>query len=93
MNSNFKLMKADDIRPFMSLIAKERVSTRARKPDGFLGFYLGGGDIETSAYPGKSHSYLKERSLFIKRVLPAYVQKPSLRRFLSLVSWAYYPTV
>ena len=93
MTSNYKLMPISEIQPFIPLMEKERVSTRARKPDGFLGFYLSGGDIQSTPYPGKSHSYLRERSLFIKRVLPAYVSKPSLRRFLSLVAWGFYPTV
>jgi hypothetical protein len=90
---SYKLLTKAEIDEYLPLIVSEKVSTRARKPDGFLTVYLSGKPINKELYPGKDHSYLKERENFIRRTLPAYVRKPSLRRFLALVAWAFKPDV
>lgn len=90
---SYKLLSKNEIEEFLPLIKAEKVSARARRPDGFLTVYLAGGPIASLVYPGREHSYLKERELFIKRTLAAYVKNPSLRRFLALISWAYKPPV
>jgi hypothetical protein len=89
---SFKLLSKNQIEEFLPLIKAEKVSPRARRPDGFLTVYLSGKSIATTLYPEKQHSYLRERELFIKRTLPAYVRNPTLRRFLSLIAWAYLPS-
>lgn len=90
---SYKLLSKNQIEEFLPLIQAEKVSLRARKPDGFLTVYLSGKNIATTPYPEKEHSYLRERELFIKRTLASYVKKPTIRRFLSLVAWAYKPDV
>lgn len=90
---SYKLLTKDEIDEYLPLMIAEKVSTRARKPDGFLTVYLSGKPINQLLYPGKDHTYLKERENFLKRTIPAYVKKPSLRRFLALIAWAYRPDV
>jgi hypothetical protein len=83
--SKFELMK------WIPEIKKENVSERAMKPDGFTQTFLFGNPKLN--YPGKSHNYYVERNNFIKRHLAQYQVKPSYRRFLSLVAWAYMPEI
>ncbi len=91
---SLKLLSPSQIKVFLPLIQAEKVSRRARKPDGFLSVYLSGDfNLINSLYPGKQHSYLKERENFLRRTIPQYVKKPSLRRFLALISWAYMPQI
>ena len=77
------------------MLTQLKVSERARKPDGFYTVYIQNkGDLNALAklrYPGKKHSYLDERNQFISRHLALYKTKPSDRRKLALIAWAFVP--
>jgi hypothetical protein len=90
---SLKLLSPSEINVFLPLIEAEKVSRRARKEDGFLTVYLSGRDISRTQYPGREHSYLKERENFLRRTIPQYVKAPTLRRFLALISWAFMPRI
>ena len=72
-------------------LENNHVSKRAREPDGFYTVYIKnkGKNMDEIMYPNKKHSYLKERENYLKRVLPTFYDKPSYRRWLSLIAWAF----
>ena len=89
----FPMMTQEAVRSMLDLIRNENVSKRARRRDGFLSVYLKEGkEGLKKPYPGKTHSYLTEREFFIERHLAQFVEKPTLRRYLALVAWAYKPS-
>lgn len=83
-------MSRKEIYKYIPDIIKYEVSERAREKDGFLNMYLMEKDL-TQNYPNKNHNYYIERYNFIQRHLPQYQKKPTKRRFLALVAWAYLP--
>lgn len=82
-------MSKAEVMTFLNEIEKEGVSKRARESDGFLTMFLK--DKLNEMYPNKKHNYLVERDLFIKRHLAQYKKKPTKRRRLALIAWAYKP--
>jgi hypothetical protein len=79
---------------FKDEMEKNNVSARARKKDGFFTTYLENkGDLEKLDkinYPNKKHSYLVERNSFLKRTVAQYNKKPTYRRRLAIIAWAYF---
>jgi hypothetical protein len=84
----YPYLTREQVRSYLPLIRENGVSERALRPDGFTGVYLAGLPL-TRPYPGKGHSYARERELFIARHLPQYRSNPTLRRRLALIAWAY----
>jgi hypothetical protein len=77
-------MKPSEIKLYLSEMEHLGVSKVARSPRGFLTFYL--------ANNGRlNEEWQKKRNSFIARTYASYRKKPSYRRFLSLVAWAFYP--
>jgi hypothetical protein len=89
----FKLLDYETMNSFKKVIEDSKVSERARKPDGFYTVYLREkGDpikLDKLQYPNKKHSYLVERTNYLKRSVPQYQKNPTRRRLLSLISWAF----
>ncbi len=71
----------DAIEYGVSTVARERGFTKLYLEYGRSMFYM------QSDQPGIN--WLKKRNLFIARMLPAYQEKPTLRRKLALIMWAY----
>jgi hypothetical protein len=69
---------------YMDEIVASKVSVRARERGQFLHMY---------ARYGKDlpEEWALKRTNFIKRTLAAYKLKPSRRRLLALICWAYHP--
>ena len=68
----------------MDEIVRSKVSVKARSAGQFLSVYKEYGKRLPEAWALK-------RENFIKRTLAAYRIKPSRRRYLSLIAWAYSP--
>jgi hypothetical protein len=81
-------MTLNEIAPHIPDMIRLRVSEVARSPRGFLTAYK-----QAGSYRKLSDSWKKKRSAFIARTLPQYRKNKTLRRWLSLVAWAYYPGV
>lgn len=76
------LPKSELIR-WMPEIERLKVSEVARSPGQFIDQYLNN-DILNNYWLDKRHK-------FIARTLAAYNKKPTYRRYLSLIAWAYMP--
>ena len=83
----FKFMYLSDINKWIEEIVKQKVSEVARSKKGFLSAYK-----KVNGDPSKlSENWIKKRNSFISRTLASYKKKPTYRRFLSLIAWAFMP--
>ena len=89
----YKWMSVEQILKYLPEIEKENVSEIARSERGFLYNYLkiGSADKMKNVVNSRGNTWDKERNLFITRTLAAYNKKPTRRRFLSLIAWAFFP--
>jgi len=79
-------MKPSEIKLYLPEMERYKVSEVARSPRGFLTFYL--------ANNGKlNEEWQKKRNSFIARTYASYRKKPSYRRMLSLIAWAFNPPI
>ena len=81
--TQYKLMKYEDIKPYIPDMERLKVSEVARSNSGFLTYY--------KSNPMLNEQWAKKRNGFIARTLPAYEKNPTYRRFFSLIAWAFYP--
>jgi uncharacterized membrane protein YkvA (DUF1232 family) len=80
----YELVPYSNIKPFIPIMEKLGVSTIARSNKGFLTYYKDNHKL--------NEFWEKKRNSFIVRTLAAYNIKPTYRRWLSLLAWAYYVT-
>ena len=74
------------IRKYEPDMVRYQVSRVARSPRGFLTAYKRAGNFSKL-----SDSWKKKREAFIARHLAQYKKKPTYRRKLALIAWAYMP--
>lgn len=80
----YQFLPLPDILGHLDEINREKVSVLARSPGQFLeAYHRYGTDLP--------QHWLIKRNAFINRTLAAFRQKPSRRRYLSLICWAYEP--
>jgi|SaaInlV_125m_DNA_1040241.scaffolds.fasta_scaffold49860_2 hypothetical protein len=93
--SKFKWLPLKEVVSHEAEAKRLGVSVIARSPRGFLTAYknVNGdrGKMSESKVPGRRTYWDKERHSFISRTLGQYNKKKTLRRWLSLVMWAYKP--
>jgi hypothetical protein len=78
----YEMMPLKDILEYEKDMKRLKVSQKARSRQGFLTAYKKG---------MLNGAWIKKRDAFIARTLAAYNQKRTLRRYLSLIAWAYSP--
>jgi len=78
----YKFMPYKEVLKYVPLMIQYKVSEVARSPNQFLDQYKKYGT-------NLPENWITKRNNFIKRTLPAYLKKPSLRRQLALIAWAY----
>ena len=80
----FPLVPLEEVLLYEPDMKRLGVSKVARTPKGFLGVYKRNmlDDV-----------WIKRREAFIKRHLAQYVKKPTMRRWLALMAWAYKPEI
>ena len=77
-------MKISEIATFEPFMEAQDVSKVARSPRGFLTFY--------KKNNGKLNDFwIMKRNAFIARHLAQYQKKPTIRRKLALIAWAFMP--
>ena len=91
---SFKWMTLNQVLKYEPLIISENVSEVARSNNGFLNEYK---KYKSTAFmkkkqvPNENITWERKRENFIKRTLPSYEKKPTTRRYLSLITWAFKP--
>ena len=89
-------MTVEQMESMLPTIAANGVSTVARSPRGFASAYMAFRTPERMAkewVPGERLTWAQKRELFIRRTLAQYKKKPSHRRALALMAWAYMPNL
>lgn len=93
--SKFKWLPLKEVVSHEAEARRLKVSVIARSERGFLTAYkdVNGdrGEMCKSKVPGRGTDWDKERHSFISRTMGQYKKKKTLRRWLSLVMWAYKP--
>ena len=93
--TEYRLLPARFVEVYAPYMERLNVSSRARRSDGFMGAMVRNKNsiyrLYYDVYPGTTHSYMVEREAFIKRTLAAYEKNPTVRRWLSLIAWAFLP--
>ena len=92
----YKWVSFKKIQKHEPLIVAQEVSEVARGPDGFLSEYKKhkyAHIMKNKKVPDENITWKQKRDAFIDRTLPAYMKEPTLRRYLSLLVWAYKPTL
>ena len=93
MTEDYKWMSANEVEQFIPEIVQAKVSKKALS-EGFTKVYLrvrNKDRMKDLPSDQEGLTWGEKRDLFIKRTLPAYRLKPTRRRELSLVAWAYMP--
>jgi len=85
--NKFAFVSLEEIAKYEPDMRRLGVSLVARSPRGFLTYYkkIGGHPWKMSA------EWHAKRNAFIARHLVQYNEKPTYRRFLALMAWAYKP--
>lgn len=81
---NYPFMSRSEVRKYYKLIEELNMSLIARSPHGFLYNYL-----KNTLTP----ELINKRNAFIARTLAAYNRNPTVRRYLSLITWSYKPEI
>lgn len=93
--SKFKWLSLEEVMSHEAEAKRLGVSVIARSPRGFLTAYKKskGDHVQMSEWkvPGRGTYWDKERHSFVSRMMAQYKKKKTLRRWLSLVMWAYKP--
>ena len=88
----YLLMNKVDVAKWLPVIKSNNVSIKATSENGFLTNYLKhGSDILNQQSDEPKYTWKKKRDLFLKRTIAAFKKKETLRRYLSLIAWAYQP--
>lgn len=83
----YRYLTLRQIAKYEPLMKQLEVSPQARSPAGFLSAYK-----KAKGRPALlSDKWRVKRQAFIKRHLVQYRDKPTLRRKLALIAWAYMP--
>jgi hypothetical protein len=80
----YKWISARQVERVVPDLIEHGVSEVARSPRGFLSAYL------RHRTPARMRA-ARKRELFIRRTLAAYNARPTYRRWLALMAWAYRP--
>jgi hypothetical protein len=89
-NMEYPIMNFKETALWLPIIENFEVSKQARSKNGFLTNYLEkGSDMLNQVSDENKITWNEKRKRFIKRTLPAFIKKPSIRRFISLIAWAY----
>jgi hypothetical protein len=91
----YPLLSITNVVSWLKLIEKYKVSRKARSENGFLTNYLNEGKALLHQKSDQPNLYTWEikRDLFLDRTVPAFNKNPTIRRYLSLIAWAYEPKV
>ena len=92
----YKWMSVRQVRSVIPELEANMVSEVARSPRGFIPAYLRHrtqARMESALVPGENVTWERKRELFIRRTLAAYKKRPSYRRALALMAWAYMPRI
>ena len=92
----YRWLSLNQVLKYENEMIKENVSNVARSHDGFLGEYKKyktTNIMKKAKVPYENIYWETKRNAFIARTLPAYEKNPTYRRWLSLVAWAYMPTI
>lgn len=77
----FSYFPYSEIEKYLPRIIELKVSEKARSPGQFLSHYKRDGIL--------NEYWTKKRQAFLTRTYAAYRLNPSLRRWLSMIAWAY----
>jgi len=89
-NMEYPIMNVKETALWLPIIENFEVSKQARSKNGFLTNYLEkGSDMLNQVSDENKITWNEKRKRFIKRTLPAFIKKPSIRRYISLIAWAY----
>ena len=91
-NSNYELMSVNEIKPYIDLMEKLKVSEIARSKRGFLTHYLKFGRDGLDDSSDQSYmTWWMKREAFLNRTVAALEKNSTLRRYLSCIAWGYLP--
>lgn len=91
---SYRKMSLKSIEPYIPEMERLKVSEVARSRRGFLYNYLKyGNDVFDRKVFNATITWDDKRNAFIARHLPSYMEKPTYRRWLALVAWAFKPPV
>jgi hypothetical protein len=90
---SYELLDFNTVKQYLPFIEHFNVSKKAREDNGYLHKLLSsnGSNISDLVYQTKIKTYGDARKSFIARTLKQYINKPTHRRFLSLIAWQYMP--
>ena len=91
----YPLLSITNVVSWLKMIEKYNVSRKARSDNGFLTNYLNEGKavLDHKSDQPNLYTWKLKRELFLDRTVPAFIKKPSIIRYLSLIAWAYEPQV
>ena len=93
----FPWMTVEEVEAMLPTIEAAGVSKVARSPRGFVTAYRrirSPLQMMIAEVPDhETQTWAQRRDAFISRALPAYNASPSHRRALSLIAWAYMPSL
>jgi hypothetical protein len=82
--NKFQLMPLTEAIKFEKMAEDNKVSEVARSPNGFFYHYKKNKGKLEDPY------WIKKRNAFLARTLPAYYKNKTLRKWLSLIMWAFW---
>ena len=90
----YPLISHDVVAKWLPTIKSYKVSIKATSEDGFLTNYLKSNpNFINQPSDDPKYTWKKKRDLFLKRTLAAFKKKETIRRYLSLIAWAYEPEI
>lgn len=92
----YRWMTVEEVESMVPTMEAHDVSSVARSPRGFIAAYKAFKTPMRMAIewvPGERVTWAQKRELFIRRTLAQYKKKPSFRRALALMAWAYAPNL
>jgi len=91
---SYPLMDVYETARWIPIFENFGISIKARSPTGFLTNYLKyGSDVLNKTSNEERYTWNKKRNLFLVRTIAAFNKMPTLKRYLTLVAWAYEPDV
>ena len=90
----YPLISHNDVAKWLPTIKSYKVSIKATSEDGFLTNYLKSNpNFINQPSDDPKYTWKKKRDLFLKRTLAAFKKKETIRRYFSLIAWAYEPEI
>ncbi len=90
----YRWISARQVERILPELREHGVSEVARSRRGFLTAYVRHrtpARMHSVLAPGEDVTWARKRELFIRRTLAAYNARPTYRRWLALMAWAYRP--